>query len=305
MELIPLAHNLVFSKIKAGILVLDSQNRIVEFNDIARRQLSGADLSIGYRISDLPESYAMIRDICMQNSFYENEIMIRSDSHEYYEMSVDEIFENNNLTGKIVMLYEITQQKKIEKQLKINNNLLKDRLFQIEQLQEKLREQALKDPLTGLYNRKFMYDGISKEISRSEREKCGFALAAVELDNFKRLDHYYGFSAGDRVMIKIAEVIAGIIRKTDYICRYDSGTLVLILPKMSEESISDKMIKIQNKIISLKFNSISEGISFVPYFGFAFYPQNGRTHSELFSLIEVNLNDSRDKSVKRSVIPEH
>ena len=305
VELLPLAHNFVFSKIKAGILILDNQNRVVEYNDNVNRQLNDANLCIGYNISDLPERYAMIRDICMQNSFYENEIMIRSDAPEYYEMSIDEIFNDNNLSGKIVMLYNITHQKKVEKQLKIGNNLLKDRLFQIEQLQLKLGEQAFKDPLTGLYNRKFLYDGIAKEISRSEREKCGFALAAVELDNFNSIDNHYGQSAGDRVMVEISNVIADTIRKTDYICRFDSGTLVLIMTKINEKDISEKMKRIVDKIASLKFSTISEGILLVSHFGFALYPQNGRTHTELFSKIEKMLRESKEHSLKRSIIPEN
>ncbi|MDA3898987.1 MAG: diguanylate cyclase [Spirochaetes bacterium] len=305
LDLIPVAHHQVFSHIKAGIMILDGQNRIIEFNENMQKQLNAVKLLIGFEISDLPEDYSMIRDVCLQNSFYENEIMIRSTVPEYYDMSINEIFNANHvLSGKIVMLYDITHQKSAEKQLKRSNNLLKDRLFEIERLQEKLREQALKDPLTGLYNRRFLYDGIDKEISRAKREKDIFAVAMFDIDNFKKINDLYGHNAGDKVLVAIASLIEISIRKTDYVCRFNGDTLVIILTKISAEDINRKINIVKDEIRKMEFPSITDGLRVVVATGYAFYPENGMTYDELFVSLEQAVGRSKSENSEKSFIPD-
>ncbi|MCI2425913.1 diguanylate cyclase [Candidatus Acetothermia bacterium] len=99
------------------------------------------------------------------------------------------------------------------------------------QLEEELREQAIRDPLTGLYNRRYLDDVLEKEISRARRYNRDFALVMIDLDNFKKVNDYYGHQRGDQVLKEIAALIQADLRESDYLFRYGGDEFLLVLPE--------------------------------------------------------------------------
>jgi diguanylate cyclase (GGDEF)-like protein len=97
-------------------------------------------------------------------------------------------------------------------------------------LREKLRTQALRDPLTGLYNRRYMEDVLDRFAALAERTGSPLSLVMIDLDHFKRLNDEHGHAMGDAVLSEVAAAIAGSIRPGDVPCRFGGEELVVLLP---------------------------------------------------------------------------
>jgi diguanylate cyclase (GGDEF)-like protein len=97
-------------------------------------------------------------------------------------------------------------------------------------LREALRQQAVRDPLTGLYNRRFMEEALERELRRAARENRPLALLMGDIDYFKDLNDSFGHDIGDAVLREVAGLIGGRIRGSDSACRYGGEEFLIILP---------------------------------------------------------------------------
>lgn len=98
-------------------------------------------------------------------------------------------------------------------------------------LREKLRTQALRDPLTGLYNRRYMEDALERFAGLAERNGTAVSAIMIDLDHFKRLNDEHGHARGDAVLREVATAIVGALRPSDVACRYGGEDLAVILPE--------------------------------------------------------------------------
>lgn len=97
-------------------------------------------------------------------------------------------------------------------------------------LQEVLREQAIRDPLTGLFNRRYLDETLPRELGRCQRIGEPLTVAMLDLDHFKRFNDDYGHEAGDAVLRTVGDLLRQSLRVGDIACRYGGEELVLILP---------------------------------------------------------------------------
>jgi diguanylate cyclase (GGDEF)-like protein len=137
-------------------------------------------------------------------------------------------------------------------------------------LREKLRNQALRDPLTGLYNRRYMEDCLQRFVRLAERENREVSVVMVDLDHFKRLNDEHGHAFGDAVLRDSAMAIVGSLRETDVVCRYGGEEIVVILPDCNLDRAADKaeLLRIRIEALSKTHSaeiSASFGVSSVPY----------------------------------------
>ena len=98
------------------------------------------------------------------------------------------------------------------------------------QLQESLRAQSIRDPLTGLFNRRYMEEALAREIERCRRESKPLALAICDLDHFKQVNDRYGHEGGDALLRAFARLLQDCARRRDIVCRFGGEEFVLILP---------------------------------------------------------------------------
>ena len=137
-------------------------------------------------------------------------------------------------------------------------------------LREKLRNQALRDPLTGLYNRRYMEDSLQRFVRLADRETREVSVVMVDLDHFKRLNDEHGHAFGDQVLRDSAHAIVGALRETDIVCRYGGEELVVILPDCNIERAADKAEVLRSRIEALSQShnaeiSASFGVASIPH----------------------------------------
>ena len=100
-------------------------------------------------------------------------------------------------------------------------------------LREALRLQAVRDPLTGLYNRRYMQEFLDRELHSARRKHRPVAVMMLDLDNFKRYNDSYGHAAGDQALAAVGEILLRCVRADDVACRYGGDEFTLILPECS------------------------------------------------------------------------
>lgn len=112
------------------------------------------------------------------------------------------------------------------------NAALHSQLEKIDDLQEKLREQANRDPLTGLFNRRYLEGTLERELARCRREGAPLTLLMIDVDYFKMVNDEYGHQAGDDVLRVFGKLLLEHARTEDVVCRYGGEEFLLVLPKM-------------------------------------------------------------------------
>ncbi len=117
--------------------------------------------------------------------------------------------------------------------------------------QDKLRELAERDPLTGLFNRRMFFIFLDAEVGRASRHNKNFALIMLDIDHFKRINDSFGHDVGDEVLRVVSSVILDIIRKTDILSRYGGEEFLLLLPETDSDG---------SMVLAEKIRSMVEGI---------------------------------------------
>jgi diguanylate cyclase (GGDEF)-like protein len=124
--------------------------------------------------------------------------------------------------------------------------------------QEQLRDQASRDPLTGIWNRTAVFEVLRREVARSERESSPLAVAMADLDHFKNLNDTYGHMAGDAVLREATRRMSTCIRSYDAIGRYGGEEFLVVLPGCDEQSAAGRAERLRGAIVNKPFDT-SEG----------------------------------------------
>jgi len=125
---------------------------------------------------------------------------------------------------------QMTSELRQKEILRDANTLLKDQLEKIQSLETALREQAIRDPLTGLFNRRYMTETLEQELSRAFRRKSKLSVVMLDLDNLKKINDDYGHvEGGDQSLKALSETLQDLCRSEDTVCRYGGDEFVVIL----------------------------------------------------------------------------
>ena len=161
-------------------------------------------------------------------------------------------------------------------------------------LRETLRDQSIRDPLTGLFNRRFMQESLIRELDRARRRKQPLSLLFVDLDHFKRFNDTFGHDAGDFVLRKLADVVRGFFRSDDVVCRYGGEEFAFILPESSAEDSARRANDLRIKVKDLKLEYHDKWLGSVTLsIGIATFPENGSGYDELLKVADQCLYQSK------------
>jgi diguanylate cyclase (GGDEF)-like protein len=136
-------------------------------------------------------------------------------------------------------------------------------------LRETLRNQALRDSLTGLYNRRFLEEMLERMCLDAERRRAPISAIMIDLDHFKRLNDQFGHGAGDAVLRDVASAILSCLRGTDVACRYGGEELAVLLPDCNAAMACGRAEQIRARVSELTQVggvkvSASFGVSCIP-----------------------------------------
>jgi diguanylate cyclase (GGDEF)-like protein len=153
-------------------------------------------------------------------------------------------------------------------------------------LREKLRTQSLRDPLTGLYNRRYMEDALTRYVSLAERSGSATSVVMIDLDNFKRLNDENGHAKGDAVLCDVAAQLVASLRPSDVVSRYGGEELVVILPNCGIEDAQLKAEMLRSRIEGL---SEAHNIPISASLGIACVPETSTSPSDIIPMADSAL----------------
>ena len=168
-------------------------------------------------------------------------------------------------------------------------------------LRQVLRDQSIKDPLTGLYNRRYMEETLSRELARSDRNKKPLSLIMVDLDHFKRINDTHGHPAGDAVLRAAGRCLGGAVRESDVACRFGGEEFVLILPDCPPEAAIAKANELCESVRLLRFIESGEAVQITASFGVASYPADGVEAQGLVQAADAALYQAKTSGRNRVV----
>lgn len=170
-------------------------------------------------------------------------------------------------------------------------------------LRATLREQSWRDPLTGLFNRRYMEESLDREIRRAAREGYGLGILLADLDNFKQLNDAFGHAAGDEMLRQIGRFLGAAVRGEDIACRFGGEEFVVILPKAS---LADTHRRAEALREGIKALNLDEPTGLYPAatmsVGVAAYPEHGTSAVELILAADSAMYVAKAKGRDRVVV---
>ena len=157
-------------------------------------------------------------------------------------------------------------------------------------LQEILRHQAIRDPLTGLFNRRFMEETLERELSRAHRQAGPLGVIMMDLDHFKTFNDTYGHAAGDLVLSALGRLLQSGFRKEDVPCRYGGEELTIIMPEATLVVTRARAEEVRQAIKNLQLQREGQALGQVTVsLGVAAYPEHGDTPETLLQAADAAL----------------
>ncbi|RRV29112.1 diguanylate cyclase [Pseudomonas sp. o96-267] len=297
-DLLPVARHLLLEALIDPVLVVDPRGRVIEANPAA---LKLAGLQQGWQgraLVDWPVFGADLQRLLDQHDAEASEQMLTlTSAARYYEVRVRGIERTTSngpvLLGRMLYIRDVTLRHLAELKLAEALALSEERLSTISSLHEQLREQALCDPLTGLYNRRYLDEFFARELARAQREKLPLALALIDLDHFKRLNDECGHLVGDDVLKAVAQHLLDNLRSTDAVFRIGGEEFLLILPGADSEEARNRLQNICSQLAEQEIATRGGHQRVTLSAGLAHWPQQGQTLDELLQAADAALYQAK------------
>jgi len=142
----------------------------------------------------------------------------------------------DTLARIVIALIDITQRKKAEEALRVS--------------EQRFREQAMRDNLTGLYNRRYLYESLASLIETGKTTRSSLSVIFMDLDNFKKVVDTYGHLNGSRAIFEVAGTIREILEEPAYAVAYAGDEFVIVLPGFNQFQATEKAFHLQSRIKS-------------------------------------------------------
>ena len=167
--------------------------------------------------------------------------------------------------------------------------------FANQRLRYKLHQQSIRDPLTGLFNRRYMEETLYREIRRAIRHSTQLSVAMIDVDYFKKFNDKYGHEVGDRVLKEIAGYLQNNLRVEDIVCRYGGEEFMVILPDASIEDTIRRAKEWKESIKKINVGHYDEVLDPITIsVGVTSFPKHGATVDNLLRTVDDALYKAKD-----------
>jgi diguanylate cyclase (GGDEF)-like protein len=176
------------------------------------------------------------------------------------------------------------------RRLEALNRALEAKVAEAEQLQTRLREQALRDTLTGLYNRRYLYEAAPGHIELAHRQCGALCVVLIDIDHFKRVNDTQGHHVGDLVLQGLARLLTHRLRKSDIVCRFGGEEFAIVMPEVSSAQASAVIEGLMREFARMEFLAGVLRLTGHTYSaGLAEFPSEGTALEPLLHVADAHL----------------
>jgi diguanylate cyclase (GGDEF)-like protein len=167
-------------------------------------------------------------------------------------------------------------------------------------LRQSLKEQAIRDPLTGLFNRRYLTETLEREFARAQRSGAPVAIVMIDVDHFKRFNDSFGHDAGDAVLQELGSFFKRSVRADDIACRYGGEEFCLVLPQMDQHNARQRAEAIREGAAALEVKSDGRVLGPVTLsLGVALFPEDGANMESLVRAADAALYEAKNTGRNR------
>lgn len=307
----------IINSLSEHVAVIDSHGKIIKVNQAWDRFASingGADsaVSIGTNYLEICETtnhptegteaievaHGLRSILDGSQQAFKHEYACHSPTEERW-FTLDAVPLYGSYKGAVVIHQNITERRQLEVRQEVAKKQLEAQLTEISALQTLLQEQAIRDPLTGLHNRRYLDETLSRDLSQAKRGGYPLTVVMVDVDFFKRVNDTYGHAAGDEVIKALAAILQADARESDLICRYGGEEFLISLPKMSIVHALQRAEKWRLKFAETQVRYGEFFIQSTLSAGVAGYPDHGTDAATLTAHADEALYSSKHEGRNR------
>ncbi|MBW4483434.1 MAG: diguanylate cyclase [Tildeniella torsiva UHER 1998/13D] len=170
-------------------------------------------------------------------------------------------------------------------------------------LRETLKQQSIRDVLTGLFNRRYLEEALAQAIRRAQRQRHSIGVIMLDIDHFKQFNDTYGHGAGDRILEAVGQLLRESVRGSDVACRYGGEEMIVILPESPPaatlaraEEIRQALSLLQVSYNGLTLNDLSASL------GVASFPDHGPQDIDVLKAADDALYQAKAQGRNRVVV---
>lgn len=295
LDLVPIARDVVMEHIPEMVFVVDAHDRVLDANTMAERWLGKSKQAIiGKDPMEIFGQWPELFNRFLTTERTREEVVIPGDPPLILEVVVTPLYseQTEKLSGRVVLAYDVTKRKQLE-------NELKARIIEIEGLRQQLQEQAIRDSLTGVFNRRFLAESLDKEVSKASREKTSISIIMMDVDHFKSFNDTFGHKCGDAVLQNLANFLTDNSRQGDIVCRYGGEEFVILMPDASLQTSYERAQNWQQVFSNraIEYDGLSLKVTFSA--GVASFPQHGPTGESILHAADHALYQSKSNGRNR------
>ena len=190
----------------------------------------------------------------------------------------------NNIAATIdnARLYDELQRELTQRQK--DNRTLSEQLEEIKLLQDELRKQAIRDPLTGLFNRRYLFETFERELARAQRDTYPVSVMMLDIDLFKEINDTFGHQAGDDALKSLGHLLEKSVRQGDIVCRYGGDEFIVIMPGSYARDSQRRAETLRKNAAKNFIMASDQKVSITISVGIAIYPEQG---NDTYSIIKA------------------
>ncbi|SHN46223.1 histidine kinase N-terminal 7TM domain-containing diguanylate cyclase [Cryptosporangium aurantiacum] len=244
LELLPVARAQLVDTLADGVVVVDRNGNVADLNAVGRQMvLETAPWitdPIGVELDSIDPTFPALAESDADFIFVSARLGLD------LEIRTRVIRDRHGaLAGWVLIARDVTEFREQRRALEAANQQLREQITTIDRLRADLAEQAIRDALTGLHNRRHLMNVLAA----AERDHTGpISVALIDVDHFKQVNDRYGHAAGDRVLVAVARLLAAGVRPTDVLARYGGEEFVLLMPGCTVDDAADRLEQLRKQV---------------------------------------------------------
>lgn len=327
-DLLPIARDTLIESMGDSVFVLDNYERVIDMNPAAAAfthrmaaavtadipKTSGQPSWLGRPVNQVLGQWPSLLFHCKKEENTEVLVSICQEPPLHINLRLRLLCDaKQRPTGKLIVVRDVTEeqqahialqktneiQQRTQLELKHTNDLLAARIQKIESLQGQLREQAVRDGLTRLFNRRYFEEALLAEFAKAKRGGTPLAIILMDLDDFKRVNDTYGHQAGDCALQVFADVIRHHIRTSDIACRYGGEEFIIALPGMTLAEAYHRAEALRRAFAKTVIQYKEQMIQATVSCGVGALPEWGGNQDGLISMVDKALYKAKEQGRDR------